>query len=212
MYNKTGTLIRIETTINHPAKMGGKRLKKGILYLQSLYWRGVECNQRYLEYCNQINLNTVSTEQLDNFKQTITKSNGKNVAAPDLRKDRQLELLCVLIRPKFIVAPFRLKELIRYLSVYFTKSNQIRYEIEKLMVRGMVEKLQGSNYYIVTQDGFAQIWSLIMTYKHFQNPLLSRTYKNEYRQLTGNTLKFEQGYVDIKQGLKTLFISLSMAS
>jgi len=209
MYNKTGTLIRIETTINHPAKMGGKRLKKGILYLQAFYWRGVECNERYLEYCNQINVNTVSDEQLDNFKQTITKSNGKNVAAPDLRKDRQLALLCVLIRPKFVVAPFRLKELKYYLSEYFTKSNQIRYEIEKMLVRGIIEKQQNSNYYIVTQDGFAQIWSLIMTTKHFQNPLLSRTYKSEYRQITGQALKFEQGYDDIKRGLNSLFINIS---
>jgi hypothetical protein len=210
MYNKTGTLIRIETTINHPAKMGGKRLKKGIMFLQSLFWRGMECNERYLQYCNQINLNTVSSEQLDNFKQTITKSNGKNVAAPDLRKDRQLELLCVLILPKFIIAPFRLKEVKRYLSGYFTKSNQIRYEIEKLLVRGLVEKMQTSNYYQVTEDGFAQIWSLIMTYKHFHNPLLSRGYKIQYSKLTGKTLKFEQGYDDIKQGLRSIFTSLSM--
>ncbi len=189
--------------------MGGKRLKKGILYLQALYWRGLECNQRYFEYCNQININTVSDEQLDNLKQTITKSNGKNVAAPDLRKERQVELLTVLIRPKFVVAPFRLKELKRYLSEHFTKSNQIRYEIEKLEVRGLIEKQQGSNYYIVTMDGFAQIWSLIMTTKHFQNPLLSRTYKSEYKQITGQTLRFEQGFQDIKQGLKSIFISLS---
>ena len=210
MYNKTGTLIRIETTINHPAKPGGTRLKKGILYLQSLFWRAMECNERYFEYCNQINFNTVSSEQLDNLKQTITKSNGKNVASPDLRKERQLELLSVLLRPKFIVAPFGLKELKCYLSSYFTKSNQIRYEIEKLLVRGLVEKMQSSNYYVVTQDGFAQIWSLIMTYKHFHNPLLSRSYKTEYSKLTGKTLKFEQGYDDIKQGLKSIFIALSM--
>jgi hypothetical protein len=210
MYNKTGTLIRIETTINHPAKMGGKRLKKGILYLQSLFWRGMQCNENYLQYCNQINFNTVSSQQLNNLKQTITKSNGKNVAAPDLRKDRQLELLCVLILPKFIVAPFRLRELMRYLSGHFTKSNQIRYEIQKLLERGLVEKMQNANYYQVTQEGFAQMWSLIMTYKHFHNPLLSRSYKTQYRKLTGKTLKFEQGYDDIKQGLKSIFISLSI--
>lgn len=209
MYNKTGTLIRIETTINHPAKLGGTGLKKSLPYLQSFYWRGLECNQRYLDYCKQIDFNSVSTQQLDDLKQSVENSNGKKVAAPDLRKERQLILLKELIRPRFVCAPFRLKELKHYLSTYFSKSNQIRYEIEKLQVRGLIEKIQSSNFYRVTLDGFSQIWSLIMTNTHFANPMLSRSYKNEFKKFTGSTLKFEQGFIDIRQGLKALFICLT---
>jgi len=198
------------TSVVQFTNMGGTKLKKPLLYLQSFYWRGLECNNLYLDYCKQIDLNSVSSLELDKLKQTVETSNGKKVAVPDLRKERQSELLKQLIRPKFVCAPFQLKELKYYLSTYFAKSNQIRYEIEKFKVRGLLEKIQGSNYYKVTMEGFAQMWSLIMTTTHFTNPLLSRSYKNEYKQFTGNPLKFEQGYSDIRQGLKALFISLSL--
>ena len=209
MYNKTGKLIRIETTINHPAKMGGTKLKKSLCFLQSLYWKGLECNTLYFDYCKQIDRCSVSNDQLEHFKHSVEKSNGKKVAAPDLRKERQIALLCQLIRPKFVCAPFRLKELRRYISEFFTESNQIRYEMDKILVRGVAEKLKGSNYYRVTMDGFSQIWTLIMGSSHFVNPLLSRSYKREYKMVTGNVLSFEQGFMDIRKGLKSLFISLT---
>lgn len=210
MYNKCGTLLRIETTINHPARLGGQKLKKGLLYLQSIYWFGVESNQKYLDYCKQLDFSSISGSELDTLKQRVTKSNGKIVAAPDLRSDRQVALIEQLIRPKFACSEFRLKELKRYLTAYFGNSAQIRHEIEKWKVRGIVEKVQNTHFYRVTKEGFKLLWVQISTFARMNNPLLSRCWKNEYKKITGQTVKNVQAFSDIDSALKSIFMQLSV--
>jgi hypothetical protein len=46
-YNKSGCLLRVETTINKP-ELPGLKLKKPACNLQAYYWYGFECNSRYL--------------------------------------------------------------------------------------------------------------------------------------------------------------------
>lgn len=210
MYNKCGTLMRIETTINHPGKVGGQKLKKGLLFLQSIYWFGIECNKKYMEYCKLLDFSSISGEELDLLRKKVTKSNGKIVAAPDFRSDRQVALMEQLIRPKFVCSEFRLKELKRYLSEYFDNTNQIRYEIQKWKERNIVQKVQNTHFYRVTLEGFKILWVQICTSTHFSNPLTSRCWKNDYKKITGQTLKNVQAHSDINMALDSIFMQLSI--
>ena len=88
-YNKNGCLLRIETTINNPDLPGLKFKKpacKRVQPLQAYYWYGVQCNNRYLETINDIDINSLSSGDFDKYQQIITTEKGKKVAAPDLRK------------------------------------------------------------------------------------------------------------------------------
>lgn len=210
MYNKCGTLLRIETTINHPGKLGGQKLKKGLLYLQSIYWFGVESNKKYIDYCKVIDFTSISGSELDVLKQKVSKNNGKIVAPPDLRSDKQVALMEQLIRPKFVCSEFRLKELKRFLTMHFNNSAQIRYEIEKWKVRGIIEKIQNTHYYKVTKEGFKLLWVQISTLARMHNPLLSRCWKNEFKKNTGQTLKNVQAFSDIDSALESIFMKLSV--
>jgi hypothetical protein len=88
-YNKTGPFIRTETTINNPKSLG---LQKPVLYLQACLWKGIECNNRFLDCCANVDVASISDQECDLFTKPVTDPAGRRVSAPDFRKDRQTAL------------------------------------------------------------------------------------------------------------------------
>ena len=124
-YNKTGYLIRTETTINNPKSLG---LNKPVCYLQSYLWFGVKCNDRLLDHCAEVDLSTISEEVLDLMSQPTQDKKNRRVSAPDLRKPRQTALFEQLLKPKYFVDGFKTADLANALSSDFRNSAQIRYK------------------------------------------------------------------------------------
>ena len=100
-------------------------------------------------------LSDVDTSQLNDnqafYNQAILSEKGKRIAAPDLRQDKQLALVALLLSSRFSAEWFRTKELKRLLAAHFSKTAEIRYQMEKLLQRGLLEKSQNANYYRVTK-------------------------------------------------------------
>ena len=67
----------------------------------------------------------------------------------------------------------------QYLSGYFSKTAEIRYQMDKLKARGLIEKRQRANYYRVTEKGY--VWMNI-AYSHnryFLIPLLTTHHQSK---------------------------------
>ncbi|MBW6521809.1 MAG: hypothetical protein K0A99_12510 [Desulfoarculaceae bacterium] len=206
-YNKTGSFIRTETTINNPKSLG---LQKPVLYLTACLWKGVECNNRLLDCCADVDVSSISDQEPDIFTKTLTDPAGHRVSAPDFRKDRQTALAKELLKPKYHVYGFRTADLHKNLSGLFRNPAQIRYEMNKLKARGVLKKHDNKSFYVVTQKGFSWLWLQICSSSFFKNPMISRTIKNDALQLAARPSQIEEAYDSIHLGLSKLTQQLAI--
>jgi hypothetical protein len=208
-HNKTGSFIRTETTVNNPKSLG---LKKPICYLQAYLWYGLGCNNRFLDCCADVDVSSISDGEEDIFTHPVSDHNGNNIAPPDLRKDRQVVLCKELLKPKYLVYGFRTAELARLLPDHFRNSAQIRYEIRKLIVRGLIKKKKYKSFYTVTQNGWKWLWASISSTVFLKNPIISKGFKNSVHQNATQPSKIEEAYTLIDHGLTTITRELALAA
>ncbi|MBZ0264122.1 hypothetical protein K8I28_05595 [bacterium] len=113
------------------------------LYMRDYLRRDIESNDRLLSRYADIDTGTLSDEESTRFHQPVPHANGSMIAAPDLRKSCQTALFRSLLNPKYASSGFRTGDLSGELGEYFENRAQIRYELKKLRVRGLVERVQG---------------------------------------------------------------------
>jgi hypothetical protein len=170
MYNKLGYFIRIETTINHPKSLGHRKLKKPVHYLQAYLWSGIESNNRYQDICSEVDVSSVYNEEGQKYTERI------------------------LVKAHYRSHDFRLRELLSKITPEYRNSAEIRYEMRKLLVRGIVEKCQGANYYRVTKTGYKWLWVSIISERKFVSPLKSMFYKNTKIENPDQLSEMERAY------------------
>jgi len=66
--------MRAGTTINNPKSLG---LQKPVLYLQAYLWKGVECNNRFLDCCADVDVSSISEEEQETFIKSVTDQAGR---------------------------------------------------------------------------------------------------------------------------------------
>jgi len=208
-YNKTGYFIRTETTINNPKSLG---LKKPVLYLQGALWAGIECNDRMLNCCADVDVASISELEPEIFSQPITDGSGRTITAPDFRKARQKALAEELLKPKYQANGFRTTDLLQNLSGHFRNSAQIRYEMIKMKVRNVISKSNHKSFYRVTEIGWKWLWLEICSTKHFKNPMISRGMKNQVLKIAEQPSQIEKAYELIQEGLSKLTQELAVIS
>jgi predicted transcriptional regulator len=93
-----------------------------------------------------------------------------------------------LLRPKYVTFGFRTKDLQTEFN-QIPKTAKINYELNKLKERGLVKKIESSNYYVVTKQGWIWMWSVLFQKDFFVNHLLSISFKQEMRKITNQTQK-----------------------
>ena len=176
-YNKSGCLLRVETTINKP-DLPGLKLKKPAINLMAYYWYGLGSNSRYIETISDIDISILDEEVYRKYQDAITNHRGIRIAAPDLRKEHQVEFLAVLLSASHRSFGFRNKDLKQILGENW-KTAKIAYELRKLRERGAVKKIQSSHYYQLTKEGFVWIFYSFFNSKHIVKPLISVSYKKK---------------------------------
>ena len=206
-YNKTGYLIRTETTINDPKSLG---LKKPVLYLQAYLWKGLDANNKFLNCCADVDLSSLCEVEPDMFSKPVLDHLNHKVPAPDLRKNRQLALIKKLLKIKYSSFGFKTSELKNALSNYFRNSSQIRYELKKLISRKIVKKAKGKSFYAVTKFGWKWLWATICANDFFKNPIISRCFKKDLEHSASQPSNIEKSYLLIHQGLTLITQELAM--
>ena len=181
-YNKSGCLLRVETTINKP-ELPGLKLKKPAINLMAYYWYGHACNSRYFETIADIDITILNPDVFEKYQTTITKKNGTKVPAPDLRKEHQIELLKVLLATSNRVFGFRNKDLKDILGENW-KTAKIAYELRKLRERGAIEKIKSSHYYRLTEEGYVWIFLLFFQYRtHYKTLNFNKIRKTQFTKV-----------------------------
>ncbi len=206
-YNKLGYFIRTETTINNPRALG---LKKPLAYLQAYLWSGVQGNDRFLNICADVDLASICEEEPELVNAPVTDRKGRRVAAPDLRKQRQQALYRELLKPKYHTNSFKTTDLIQNLAGSFRNLAQIRYEMRKLIARGLIRKVKNKALYRVTEKGWKWFWVAITSNSYFKNPIISKNFKKEAAQLAEQPSKIEEAYRLIDQGLSQITQELAL--
>ena len=201
-YNKSGCLLRVETTINKP-DLPGLKLKKPAINLMAYYWYGLGSNSRYIETISDIDISILDEEVCRKYQDPITNSKGVKIAAPDLRKEHQVEFLEVLLSSSNRSLGFRNKDLRRILGKNW-KTAKIAYELRKLRVRGAVKKLQSSHYYQLTKEGYVWVFYSFFNSEHLTKPLLSASYKNPDFLCADQPSIIEGAYSDINRAISLI--------
>ncbi len=198
LYNKRGNFLRVETTINGPKSLG---LKKPVVHLRQYLTHGNGCNQRLMHCLSDVDVRSLSREELLAADQAVVSSNGGRRAAVDLRNQRQLALAQELLKAKYSAFGFRTKDLYCALNESYKNPAQIRYELAKYRARGWVEKMKGKSYYRVTELGYAMMWVKTASKMHFENPIISTLCKIGVKQSVSQPSRLEQGYDLVQSGL-----------
>ena len=209
-YNKSGCLLRVETTINKP-DLPGLKLKKPACNLQAYYWYGHGCNSRYLNTLLDIDVSTISDDVFEKYQETVITNKGVKVAAPDLRKKHQIELIEILLCSNYHVSGFRNKDLRKKLGENW-KTAKIAYELKKLRERGAIKKKQNTHYYQLTEEGYIWLYYSIFNYSYFINPLLSKRCKKAVKKNVVNPSKIEEAYWQIDKAVSQVTYELGLVA
>jgi len=209
-YNKGGCLLRVETTINNP-DLPGLKLKKPACNLQAYYWYGQGCNSRYFKTLSDIDISSLTCNDYEKYQQAVITEKGVRIAAPDLRKEEQLELYALLMSDVSLVSGFKNKD-IRKKMQGNPKTAKLAYELRKLRERGAVKKMKNTHYYRLTEEGYVWLYYSLFNYSHFVNPLLSKRSKAVIKELSNNPSKIEQAYSMINLAVSLVTSELGLVA
>jgi len=175
MYNKSGRILRIETTINNPRDFkvfrhpdddqtrpaSWQNMRKGVSDLHRRCEVSDQCNQRYADGLAaakvQEKLKTVVSPACNRITRAGKKYRGLN---PWQKQDYQM--LTFLAKGDHALSGFRNKDLRRCLypgSKHLSKTEQRKYSgrttrrIKLLRVHGLIKKVVNENRYILTTKG-----------------------------------------------------------
>jgi len=200
-YNKLGYYLRVETTINNPKLLG---LNKPVFHLREYLSYGIKCNERLYDCYADVDVKTIGDDVRESLTRPIEKANGQKVAAPDLRKGRQLALFKELLKDKYYVHGFKTRTLANNLLDYFQNIAQIRYELKKLVVRGLAEKVKGKSFWRVTKLGHDVVWIQTTFCVYGEDPLISVASKSEEFETPAVASRLEEAHEHINKGLSML--------
>ena len=209
-YNKSGCLLRVETTINKP-DLPGLTLKKPAINLMAYFWYGLGCNSRYIETISDIDISILNDEVYRKYQDSITNARGAKIPAPDLRKEHQVEFLQVLLSSVNRSLGFRSKDLRQILGENW-KTAKIAYELRKLRVRGAVKKVKSSHYYRLTKEGYVWVFYSFFNSIHITKPLLSASYNTPGLSGMNQPSIIEGAYSDINRAVSLIMSEFKIVS
>jgi len=167
MYDKQGSVLRIETTINNPRRFKvwrkgwrkGKSvmkwlpLRKGIADLRRRAELSHAANARYLEALAVVGLQTPSYRLLDRVSQRIKAKRQYRALRPISPEDASL--FAVILHGEFSLQGFRNRDLRQALAQSDLKntSGRISRLLALLRAHKLIFKVAKTNYYRITRKG-----------------------------------------------------------
>ena len=175
MYNKSGSILRIETTINnardfkvfrHPEddtrrQASWLKMRKGVSDLHRRCEISDKCNERYADALAASHIEEKLKEVVSGACNPIKKK-GKRYRGLNPWQNEDYKLLRFLCKGEHAISGFRNKDLRNYLypeSMKQSKLEQRRYSgrttrrIKLLRVHGLIKKVSRENRYMLTAKG-----------------------------------------------------------
>lgn len=174
MYDKEGTVLRIETTINNPRRLKVRRtathkgqrrkawlpMRKGVVDFQRRAEICRAANGRYLEALGVVGEPSPTRQFLDPVSKRITRR-GRPYRALRPIDPVEAKLFAVLTDGKFLLQGFRNADLRQALfrptpddpQQRRKESGQISRQLRLLRAHGLIRKVSGTFYYRITKRG-----------------------------------------------------------
>ena len=164
MYDKQGSILRIETTINNPKRFKvcrnvrrGRRMvnrwlpmRKGVVDIRRRAELARSANERYLEALSVVGEIKPSSQLLDTVSKPVEKD-GRRYRALRPICPKEGELFEAIMRGEFLLQGFRNKDLRAQLPLY--NAGAITRSLRLLRAHKLIHKVYGTNYYRITKLG-----------------------------------------------------------
>lgn len=179
MYDKAGSILRIETTINNPDRFKVRRknpqhqltwlpLRRGIADMRRRAEIGRAANARYLDALSVVGESTPSHHLLDPVSQRVT-HDGRPYRALRPISPQEAPLLRLVVRGEFLLHGFSNRDL-RTALVPDTDTDPVRRRqvsarvtrhLRLLRAHGLIKKVPRTHVYRVTKKGSAVMTTAI---------------------------------------------------
>lgn len=171
-YHKEGRALRTETTINDARDFAiGKRLKN----LPALGKVGFQANRRLLDVQRISHDSFLGEEIFRGIHQPVTVE-GRRASALRFGDARVLALLSCLILFRLLPRGFTNRDLREHVAPLYGQalsSGQMTYDLRRLRLHGLIEKIPKTRRYLVTDLGFRSALFLTRSYSRLLRPGLA---------------------------------------
>jgi hypothetical protein len=166
MYDKQGSVLRIETTINNPRRFkvyrrrssGGKGwlpMRKGIADMRRRVELSRSANARYLDALSVVELETPSHRLMDGVSKRV-QDRGRWYRPLRPISPEDAELFKVIMQGQYSLQGIRNQDLQKSLILNSSVKNysaQIGRRLALLRAHGLIYKVEGTHYYRITKKG-----------------------------------------------------------
>lgn len=186
MYDKGGSVLRVETTITQPSdirvyrpKEGGRAdeiaarpMRKGIADLERRTQVSQRANERYLDALAEFDTDTTLAQLLCPITKRVTRK-GKTARGLRPWDQDDLQLLEAINRPEYLLAGFRNKDISALLfpkqqtdaAAKRAASGKTSYRLRLLRAHGLIVKINGTRGYRITKKG-RQVCTALLLAQH----------------------------------------------
>ena len=181
LYDKQGSVLRVETTINHPEefkvwrarendpeqKLGWYELRRGVVDLPRRAQVSRAANERYLSALAAVSEKTPLSQAVQGLCQSLTKD-GQRYRALNPWSEADGRLLAAVNRGEFAINGFRNRDLRALL--YSTKGSakaqkqraaSVTRKLRLLRAHGLIRKVPSTHRYLVSEKGRRVITALL---------------------------------------------------
>jgi hypothetical protein len=174
MYDKQGSVLRVETTINNPRRFKVRRMttrhgqramrwipmRKGIADIPRRVELSRGANERYLQALSVVGEAVPAREVLDPISTPVVRQGRPYRPLRPIGRD-DADMFRVILRGEFLVQGFRNRDLRHHLGIVGSQdplvrrraSGRITRWLRLLRAHGLIRKVSGTRYYRVTDKG-----------------------------------------------------------
>lgn len=187
MYDKHGSILRVETTINntrefkvfrHPnddqhKKASWQKMRKGVADLHRRSQVSQKCNERYLDAVCEAPTGESLRELFAGISQRV-KKDGKSYRAINLWKEEDQQLLRCVAKGEYAINGFRNRDVRQELFADVDSSDKIARRrasgkitrrLMLLRAHGLIRKVPKTHRYLLTKKGQRTVSALILAGK-----------------------------------------------
>jgi hypothetical protein len=172
-YHKEGRALRTETTINNTYDFG---IRKGLAHLPELREIGSSANRRLLRV-EQLSHDPIHGEQVFTTVTTPAQQGRQRAAGLRFDQDRTQALLAALVIFRLLPQGFTNADLRRHLAGLLglpqISPGRMTYDLRRLRLHHLIERIPGSHRYQVTDLGWHTALLFTRTYTRLLRPGLA---------------------------------------
>jgi hypothetical protein len=176
-YHKLARALRTETTINDATDFG---VRKGILNLPRLAEIGFNANRRLLDVQALTHDCTVGADRFDAVVKPVVRDKQR-AASLRFGEPRAMALLQAVLMFVHLPAGFCNRDLRGVLATILGKAHispgMMTYELRRLRLHGLIERLPRTHRYRLTADGLRIALLFTRSYARLLRPALSITHR-----------------------------------